>query len=173
MNTVKSLETTSPSSRTSMDKAISFIRGSEREPLDAASRAASINAARQAFREKEEAKNRKAEKDEIRQIERKLRKTEKREDRQRKKSDADTRRARAQSNDEKSSTPSVGGTEYGKIAPTQSLNLPVTVATVRPVSRSRRDDERKKLGAKSRWMGFVAWLRTKLLKLGRKMRLTT
>ena len=50
---------TSPSSRPSLDKAFGFIRGGRESPLDPGSRAARIEAARIAYDEKEEAKERK------------------------------------------------------------------------------------------------------------------
>jgi hypothetical protein len=104
-DTLKSMEaTTSPISRTSLDKAFGFVRPSRDAPTDPVSRAANIRAAREAFIAKEEA-----------QAERDLRKQQKKAEHQRRKSDPpNDKHAHAvpDSNHEKTPRPSIGGTQY-------------------------------------------------------------
>lgn len=88
-----SLESPTPTSRASLDRAFTFIRG-EQEPLDPLAKAATIHAARQAFEERQEAKDRKWEKLERKAAERAERQAEKKDERARRKSEcADRKRS--------------------------------------------------------------------------------
>ncbi len=184
-DTIKSIDTTSPSSRTSLDKAFHFIRGRD-SPVDPASRAASIRAARQAYREKEEAKARKADMES-------LKRQDKQEKRQRSKQEAatppqqpapkgaGTRPARSRTGsgtllNEKADGGAVQGLDYASFSPAHTRSLPRTGP---PGGLGPVPPERAATGlstvktAKSRWLGFVTWLRTRLLKLGRKLHLAS
>ncbi|OCK77352.1 hypothetical protein K432DRAFT_284506, partial [Lepidopterella palustris CBS 459.81] len=164
-DTLRSIDTTtSPSSRTSFDKALGFIRGGRDSPVDPASRAASIRAARQAYQEKEAAKERKAEEDAMKKADRDSRKKSKQEERQRRKSDAAEKRTRSISN-EKVATP-VAGKEYSNYTPAHSRSLPARVATVEHDKEVRAAPKvTTRRAAKGRWLAFVTWFRTRLLRL--------
>ncbi|KAF2115124.1 hypothetical protein BDV96DRAFT_93972 [Lophiotrema nucula] len=174
-DTLKSIDTTSPSSRTSFDKAFGFIRGGRDSPVDAASRAASIRAARQAFAEKEVAKERKHEKVEIKQAERDYRKQYKKDERQRRKSDAhDTRphnRGRSISdsntNDKSTPRPSIGGRQYSDHRQAHASTLPISIAIGEEKRTNTMPQVTKSRAAKGRWLRFVAWFKTRLLRIGR------
>lgn len=181
-DTLKSIDTaTSPSSRTSFDKAFGFIRTGRDSPADAASRAASIRAARQAFNEKEEAKERKHDKEAQKLAERDYRKQYKKEERQRRKSDTqetkDHPRARSISgSNEKTATstprPSIGGRQYSdhRQAHSRSLPLPAHTETVENEKRSRAHPQvTKTRAAKSRWLRFVTWFKTRILRMSTRM----
>src|SRR5690242_16082775 len=91
-DTLKSIDTTtSPSSRTSFDQGLRFIRGGRDSPIDAASRAASIRAARAKFEEEELAKERRYEREAHKQAERDYRRQAKKEEQIRRKSEATDR----------------------------------------------------------------------------------
>ncbi|OCL08164.1 hypothetical protein AOQ84DRAFT_364364 [Glonium stellatum] len=171
-DTLKSVDTTtSPSSRTSFDKAFGFIRGGRDSPVDPASRAASIRAARQAYQEKEAAKERKAEKEAMKQADRDIRKKTKQDERLRRKSDAQEKRSRSVSN-EKMTTP-IPGREYSNYTPAHSRSLPARVATVDPNKEMRTTPQvTTRRAAKSRWLAFVTWFRTRLLRFGKKLRVS-
>ncbi|KAF2198035.1 hypothetical protein GQ43DRAFT_379613 [Delitschia confertaspora ATCC 74209] len=177
-DTLKSLDTTSPSSRTSFDKAFGFIRGGRDSPVDPASRAASLHAARQAFAEKEAAKERKYEEEANKQAERENRKRYKEEERLRRKSESSARIGNypQSMHNEKAGRPSVGARQYSdhREAHTRSLPIPAQAAPVDPekgiiptpkVTRSR--------AAKGRWLRFVAWFKTRLLRIGRKLHVSS
>ena len=177
-DTLRSMETIgSPSSRTSMDKAVSFVRGKSTEELDATSRAASIRALRAAYNEKEEAKERRFEKEALKQADREHRKRIKKDERQRRKSDADDARARAHG-DSGGNNEKVDflGKAYKDYNSGQSRPLPEHVPTANFGARSRgntatsRGSSRK--SAKSTWLAFLTWIRTRLLRLGRKLHMT-
>lgn len=178
-DTLKSIDTaTTPSSRTSFDHTYKFIRGGRDSPVDAASRAASIRAARHKFDEEQRARERKYEQEAHRQRERHHRKQLKREDHQRALSDThettDFMRMRTVSDTDEDKAPrpsmggrpSVGGRQYSDHCEAQSHSLPKYVETLDPekqmdlvpqVTRSRV--------AKGRWLRFVTWLRTRLLRM--------
>lgn len=176
--TLQSIDTcASPSSRTSMDKALGFIRSPRSdESIDPTSRAASIRAARIAYNEREEAKERKAEKEELKRQDRENRKRGKQEERQRRKSDAEEkrRRMRANSSNEKlSDATSFVGKAYDETIPAHVRSLPAHV-TAPPTpsgipTRSGPTGPKQKKGARSGWLAFMAWFRTRLLRLGRIM----
>lgn len=170
-DTVKSLETTSPSSRTSFDKAFGFIRpGRDSPALDAQSRAASIRAARQAFEEKEAAKDRKYDREVHKQVERETRKQVKKEEREARKSEShEKKRSRSISDStapERASRPSVGGRQYSDYREAHTSTLPNHVSSVdpekpgyspAPVTAARQ--------AKGRWIRFLIWIRTRILRV--------
>lgn len=170
-DTVKSLETTSPSSRTSFDKAFGFIRpGRDSPALDAQSRAASIRAARQAFEEKEAAKDRKYDREVHKQVERETRKQVKKEEREARKSEShEKKRSRSISDStapERASRPSVGGRQYSDYREAHTSTLPNHVSSVDPekpgyspvpVTPARQ--------AKGRWIRFLIWIRTRILRV--------
>ncbi|KAJ9668427.1 hypothetical protein H2201_001475 [Coniosporium apollinis] len=175
-STVASIETcTSTSSRPSVDKAFSFIRGRD-APVDPESRAASIRAARIAYKEKEEAKDRKAEKEALKKQDKDSRKLAKREYRQRSKSTVDERRTRTRtlSGSETVGSAPVGGRKYSDYTPAHTLSLPAYVPTGAPPRGPRAQPERSsRKKASSGWLSFITWLRTRLLKLGRKLHLAS
>lgn len=172
-DTLKSIETTtSPSSRTSFDHTVRFIRGGRDSPVDAASRAASIRAARLKFEEEERAKERKYEKVQHRQLERDYRKQQKIEDHQRRKSETLDRnehnraRSTSDSQNEKAHRPSVGGRQYSDLREAHSNSLPKFVSTVDPEKQSGTVPKvTKSRAAKGRWLRFVTWFKTRLLRL--------
>jgi hypothetical protein len=173
--TLQSLESCgSPSSRPSMDKALGFIRSPRSdEPVDPASRAASIRAARIAYNEREEAKARQAEKEELKRLDRENKRRGKKEERQRRKSDADERRKRARansSNEKLNDASSFIGKSYNETTPAHIRSLPAHVGAPPTPSaiptRSPADGFKKKKAARSGWLAFMAWFRTRLLRLG-------
>ncbi|KAJ4366167.1 hypothetical protein N0V83_007802 [Neocucurbitaria cava] len=172
-DTLKSIDTTaSPSSRTSFDQTYRFIRGGRDSPVDAASRAASIRAARLKFEEEERAKERKYEKEAHKQLERDYRKQLKKEDLTARRSDTldrnDYKRSRSISDTqhEKSSRPSVGGRQYSDHREAHSNSLPKYVTTVDPEKQSGAVPKvTKSRAAKGRWLRFVTWFKTRLLRM--------
>ncbi|KAF2246582.1 hypothetical protein BU26DRAFT_49668 [Trematosphaeria pertusa] len=176
-DTLKSMDTTaSPSSRTSFDKAFGFIRGGRDSPVDAASRAASIHAARQAFLEKEEAKERKYDREAHKQAERDYRKQHKKDERERRKSESEERkRARSISDsNEKTPRPSVGGRQYSDHRPPHSSSLPNHVTTVSYEKHSGAMPKvTKSREAKGRWLRFVTWFKTRLLRMSRRLHIAS
>ncbi|EOA91361.1 hypothetical protein ACJQWK_03564 [Exserohilum turcicum] len=178
-DTLKSVDTTSPSSRTSFDQTYRFIRGGRDSPVDPASRAASIRAARQKFEQEQRAKELKYEKEAHKQQEREHRKQLKKEDVQRRKSEHadrnDMSRTRTGSDGEKTprpsavgGRPSVGGRQYSDYREAHSHSLPKFVATVDPekaAAACAAPKVTKSRAAKGTWLRFVTWLRTRLLRL--------
>ncbi|PVI06761.1 hypothetical protein DM02DRAFT_407693 [Periconia macrospinosa] len=174
-DTLRSMETaTSPSSRTSFDKAFGFVRPRDASTTDPAARAAHIRAARQAFQEKEEAKERKHEKEVHKQSERDLKKLNRKLEHQRRKSEGnESKRARSVSdlNNEKTPRPSIGGRQYSDHREPHSRTLPNYV----PPSSSEKQGGfhlpkvTKSREAKGNWAKFVAWFKTRILRISRKM----
>lgn len=172
-DTLKSIDTTtSPSSRTSFDHATRFIRGGRDSPVDAASRAASIRAAREKFEAEQRAKELKYEKEAHRQAEREYRKQQKKEELQTRKSEAhersDYNRSRSVSDaqNEKASRPSVGGRQYSDHRQAHSNSLPKYVTTVDLEKQSNAAPQvTKSRAAKGRWLRFVTWFKTRLLRM--------
>jgi hypothetical protein len=163
-----------------MDKALGFIRGNRSATadsdvmLDPMARAASIHAARLAYTEREEAKERKAEKEEARRLDREKKKLGRKEERQRRRSDAEeVRRARGDSSNEK--VDMFAGKAYDDNKPAHARSLPARVEAPPPTSKGRsgrgmgRQEEGKRRGARSKWLSFMAWFRTRLLRLSRVM----
>ncbi|KAI9871173.1 MAG: hypothetical protein M1830_003233 [Pleopsidium flavum] len=163
-DTMSPIETLSPMSRSSIEVA---FRLRSRVETDPASRAASIQAARQAFSEKEAAKAMKAEKEELRALDRQNRKREKREDSQRRKEEGKDR-TRAKSsivNEKQGPLPSMG---YSNMPPATNLANAASMGGRTGASRSTKNPSVSST-AKSRWVLFLTWLRTKLFKLGKKV----
>jgi hypothetical protein len=164
-----------------MDKALGFIRASRSVTvdsdlaLDPMVRAASIQAARLAYSEREEAKERKAEKEEARRLDRERKKLGRKEERQRRRSDTEeARRTRGDSSNEK--VDMFAGKAYVDNKPVRARSLPAQVEVTpqtnkRPSRRGtgRQEEEAKRRGARSRWLSFMAWFRTRLLRLSRVM----
>jgi hypothetical protein len=174
-DTLRSFDTASPSSRTSMEKSVSFVRGAKDEPIDPAARAASIRAARIAYNEKEAEKERRAEKEELKRLELENRKRAKKEDRQRRKSDAEDKRTRSRSDSGNNEKVDFVGKAYNDFTPAHTRSLPAHVPTAAPSARlahNRTSTRSSRRSAKSTWVGFLAWFRTRLLRLGRKLHLT-
>ncbi|ORX93204.1 hypothetical protein BCR34DRAFT_500098 [Clohesyomyces aquaticus] len=183
-DTLRSIETTSPSSRTSFDKAFGFIRGGRDSPagVDPTSRAASIRAARQAFNEKEGKKEQKYEKEATKQQEKEIRKQYKKEERQRRKSDVEDtkshKRGRSISdtntNEKSTPRPSLSGRQYSDHREAHTRSLPKHVVSVEPEKSSRAVPKvTKSRAAKGRWLRFVTWFKTRLLKLSRKLHMSS
>lgn len=173
-DTLKSIDTTSPSSRTSFDKAFGFIRGGRDSPADAASRAQSIRAARQAFQEKEEAKERKYDKEAYKQAERDIRKQYKKDERQRRKSEShdkkETRRARSTSDEKSTPRPSIGGRQYSDLRHAHTSTLPNHVTYVNTEKHSGAAPKvTKARAAKGRWLRFVTWFKTRILRISSRL----
>ena len=163
------VDTMSPISRSSIEMAFRLRSRAETDPV---ARAASIQAARQAFSEKEAAKAKKAEKEELRALERENRKREKREESQRRKGQGKERSGlKSSSSNEKQST--VQSTLYSDVPP--ASNLANAAASMGGHGRVRRSNTNPSVTstAKGRWLQFLTWLRTKIFKLGKKVSPTT
>ncbi|KAF1937651.1 hypothetical protein EJ02DRAFT_458551 [Clathrospora elynae] len=175
-DTLKSIDTTaSPSSRTSFDQTYRFIRGGRDSPVDPASRAASIRAARQKFEEEQRAKERKYEKEAYKQLERDYRKQQKEESRRRQSEPldrTDSNHPRTVSHEyEKAPRPSVGGRQYSDHREAHSNSLPKLVSTVDPektMASSAAPKVTKSRAAQGTWLRFVTWLKTRLLRMSGK-----
>ncbi|KAJ5806942.1 hypothetical protein N7474_010534 [Penicillium riverlandense] len=137
------LDTASPISRTSLDFG---FRSRTRTSTDPISRAAAIQAARQAFEEKEAAKTRRFEKQQIKAEERQTRRREKR-----------------HLSPNRDSLAVHSGQEMSEKATQLPLASP-------PKSHERQPSASWKSQSKSTWMLFVTWLRTRVFKLRRKAR---
>ncbi|KAJ4292795.1 hypothetical protein N0V90_009458 [Kalmusia sp. IMI 367209] len=173
-DTVKSMDTTSPSSRTSFDKAFGIIRGGRDSPADAASRAASIRAARQAFQQKEEAKERKYDREVHKQAERETRKQYRKDERERRKSEShEKKRSRSvsESNYERASRPSVGGRQYSdhREAHTRTLPNHIPSANQEKGGFQAAPKVTKSRQAKGRWLRFVLWFKTRVLRMSSRL----
>ncbi|KAI9719380.1 MAG: hypothetical protein M1812_003451 [Candelaria pacifica] len=157
-------DTVSPVSRSSMDTG---FRKRSRSNTDPAARAASIQAARQAFTERESAKARKAQQEELKATERQR----KREGGGRKRSDVPPRIHVVNDDLNEKSAP-MAGREYAHLTPVPSHAIPIRVSDVTdsPVMPVRSGTNVTTKGAaKSRWIGFLTWLRTKIFRLGKKV----
>jgi hypothetical protein len=165
-----------------LDKAIGFFRATgassvkeDAPTLDSATaRAASIQAARIRYAEREEAKERKAEKEMLRAQDKANRKRQQREERQSRRSESSTGPGGVSAG----SSEKLGliGRAYDEYQPAHSRTLPAHVPTVAAAStdaRAERHDKAEWKGVASsmkvRWLGFVAWFRTRLLRIRRKM----
>ncbi|KAJ9632098.1 hypothetical protein H2203_000499 [Taxawa tesnikishii (nom. ined.)] len=177
-NTNRSLDLgTSPSSRTSFDKAFAFLsshtsRTSEGE--DAATREAKIRAARRAYEEKEAAKDRKIEKEEAKRRDAEEAKRLRKDERQRRRSEASggnrkkslsltagiagSRPDLNEKGNEAAAADAVAGREYERHAPVHVRSLPVQgresgrSEATRGRSRSARPRRRGVAGSGS-WLG--------------------
>ncbi|KAL5417720.1 hypothetical protein PMIN06_005459 [Paraphaeosphaeria minitans] len=174
-DTVRSMDTTSPSSRTSFDKAFGFIRPGRDSPIDAQSRAASIRAARQAFEEKEAAKDRKYDREVHKKVERETKKQYKREEYERRKSESnDKKRPRSVSDAtsyERTSRPSVGARQYSDHREAHTSTLPNLAPSADPEKSGYAPTPKvtKSRQAKGRWLRFLIWFKTRFLRMGTKL----
>ncbi|KAL3494257.1 hypothetical protein BJX62DRAFT_45674 [Aspergillus germanicus] len=143
------LDTTSPTSRSSLD----FVfRSRTRTSMDPVSRAATVQAARQAFEEKEAAKTRKFEQQRIKAEERQMKRKEK-QDTRTSLPEGDIQEKGWEGNQAKNDTP-------------QHVPLRHSQSTSQPPANS----ENWKSQSKSTWMLFLTWLRTRVFKFRRKVR---
>lgn len=158
---------TSPISRRSLDK-FSFSRGRD-SPIDPVVRQNEIRLARQAYKEKEDAKDRKIQEEAQKQAEREARKMERKEERHRQKEDAAVRKSMGSQNEKGNS--SVLGREYEDHVRSHERSMPNRVDTGRAPTRTYSSpDISKTKKARSRWMSFIVWLRTRLLRMGHQTR---
>ncbi|KAE9970156.1 hypothetical protein BLS_005035 [Venturia inaequalis] len=167
-DTLRSMDSLgTPSSRTSLEKTVNFLRSGKQED-DPASRAASIRAARIAYNEKEEAKALRAEKEAMKQLERDIKKHNK----PRRKSDPADKDARMRSNSGNEKQEFVTKA-YNDFIPAHSRSLPAMVSTANSGGRTRAYTKSSHLSSrrspKSSWQGFLAWFRTRLLRLGKRL----
>ncbi|PKY00666.1 hypothetical protein P168DRAFT_71257 [Aspergillus campestris IBT 28561] len=138
------LDTASPASRTSLD----FVfRSKTRTSTDPISRAATVQAARQAFEEKEAAKTRKLEAQQIKAEEKHLRRMEKQYWRTPLKDD-----------------------DIGEPTPEKENLEPHPTLETRPLPSQHEPNSGNCKSPRDMWMHFLTWLRTKLFKLQRRMK---
>lgn len=137
------LDTASPNSRSSFD----FVfRARTRTSADPISRAAAIQAARQAFEEKEAAKNRRLEKQQIKAEEKQTR-----------------RRSKRNQTEGQQSPAAYPSAETSEKPGTSRHSKP-------PESQNRQPSVSWKSQSKSTWVLFMTWLRTRVFKIRRKLR---
>jgi hypothetical protein len=134
-----------------------------RVETDPASRAASIHAARQAFSEKRLRKLKKAEKEELRALERENRKRENGKTASAGKEMAKIVQSKEQHLSEKQAPVSSMG--YSDMPP--ASNLTNAAASMGGDTGARNPSVSS--AARSRWVLFLTWLRTKIFKLGKKV----
>lgn len=140
------LDTPSPISRSSLD----FVfRSKTRASVDPVSRAATVQAARQAFEEKEEAKSRKLEQQQMKAEEKQTRRKEKQHWRTSIRDDDDDAI--------RSSTP-------------EEISEKPNTSHKTPASQPQPTSTSWKTRSKSTWMLFITWLRTRVFKLRRRIR---
>ena len=154
---------TTPSARTSIDKAFSFITRTS-EPEDAASRAAAIRAARRAFEEKEAAKDRKYEKEEVKRRASVIKKEERTWRKPNPRASITSNGSNSIVVDEKA----VAGADYATQTPAHDLSLPIQgdySGAALTVPHSPPSPSKTKQ-AKGGWNRVLAWTRTRLLDCG-------
>ncbi|KAK5790529.1 hypothetical protein VI817_007816 [Penicillium citrinum] len=144
------LETVSPTSRPSLD----FVfRNRSRTSTDPVSRAATVQAARQAFEAKEAAKSRRLEKQQIK---------------------AEERQSRRHVKRTKSEGPESPATHSGQDLSEKSGGLNANErqqqAHSRPTKSEAQPSASWKSQSKSTWVLFMTWLRTRVFKFRRKLR---
>lgn len=143
------LDTPSPISRSSLD----FVfRSKTRTSVDPVSRAATVQAARQAFEEKEEAKSRKFEEQQMKAEE----KQERRKEKQYWRTSTRDEEVPSPTPEEVPEKPDTTGTSH----PTLGPQPPQPTSTFK-TWKSR---------SKNTWMLFMIWLRTRVFKLRRRLR---
>ncbi|EAW10865.1 uncharacterized protein ACLA_064970 [Aspergillus clavatus NRRL 1] len=143
-----SIDAASPVSRSSLD----FVfRSRTRTSMDPISRAATIQAARQAFEEKEAAKTRKFEEQQLRAEERQMKRKERQNPRPPVKGEESQGRT---STDVLSEKPSA--VEEPDYSPS--------------ISQPRSNSGSWKSQSRNSWMLFLTWLRTRIFKMRRRMR---
>ncbi|KAJ5895516.1 hypothetical protein N7495_007207 [Penicillium taxi] len=138
--------TASPISRTSLDY---VFRSRTRTSTDPISRAATVQAARQAFEEKEAAKTRRLEKQQIKAEEKQI------------------KRRVNRTNSEGLESPAARSSEKVSEEPRNPEVPPVMGIHDRQQSASWKSQ------SKSTWMLFITWLRTRVFKFRRKLRKTS
>lgn len=142
------LETASPTSRPSLD----FVfRNRTRTSTDPVSRAATVQAARQAFEAKEAAKSRRFEKQQIK---------------------AEERQSRRHVKRTKSEGPESPATQSGQDLSEKSgsSNTNEKEPQSRPTKSEAQQSASWKSQSKSTWVLFMTWLRTRVFKFRRKLR---
>ena len=166
--TIQSLDTmNSPSSgRPSFDKAVSFLhKGKSHDEYESeASRLASIRALRAAYNEKEEAKEAKYEREAAKQANKQAKKDE----RKRRKSDTSASAYRVPSHSTTNEKAEVVGKAYDDYSATHASSLPKITSekTTRPRGSTNTSSGSGNRGAKSSWVRFIAWLKTRFLRWG-------
>jgi len=154
-----------------MDKAASFFKASRDEPMNPAERAAAILKARAEFSEKQAESERRVERDRQKRLDREHQKKSQDEDRQKRKSESDQRRQRTRTISNEKVPEITGAREYANYNQTHARALPARVEPASPQRnvnpRSKGDDSNKSL--KKQWLAFIAWLRTRFLRLGKRM----
>ena len=161
--TLQSLETmNSPSSgRPSLDKAVSFLHKgrSHDEHETEAARVASIRALRAAYTEKQEAKDAKY-----------ANKQAKKDERKRRKSDAAASTQRVRSQSATNEKAGFVGKAYDDYTATHASSLPKITSTGEKgrqrASTNTSSASNGNRGAKSNWVRFIAWLKTRFLRWG-------
>ncbi|KAI9842065.1 MAG: hypothetical protein M1837_007490 [Sclerophora amabilis] len=163
-DTMSASEPSPPVSRSSLEQA---LRIRNREPLDPSSRAASIRAARLAFTEKEDIKAEKAVQLELKAADREHRRRERREAAQRRRSEAKEQRVLSRSATNEM-VEVLAGREYSSMKPAQP-RLDSGMDSGPEQSQRMNPPSKSQSSAQSTWVSFIVWLKTRLLKLGRKM----
>ncbi|OJD17290.1 hypothetical protein AJ78_02624 [Emergomyces pasteurianus Ep9510] len=156
IHTRDSYETPSPLSRSSLDFA---FRSRARTNTDPAARAAAVQAARQAFEDKEAAKIRKLEKQNMKAQDRELRRQEKKEHQLHPLPTTSSLGTRSNENRNSSE---------GRCSGPKSLSEKPDNATSND-AYTHGNPSRTFESPKSTWVLFITWLRTKLFKIGRKL----
>ena len=160
----------SPSTRTSIDKAFSFV--SRKSDPDPQARDERIRAARRKFEEKEAHKDRKWQRDQIKRRETDESKREQRQERQRRKSEASERTRTSKSNhssprkkerDEQADNEKFQSRSYDEHRPAHAMSLPRQGREAGASEKKYRVAERKPRAAQSGWVRFSAWFHTRLL----------
>ena len=168
-----------PTSRTSTgtDLGLGFMRhantSSRDSPImDAESRAASIHAARRAFVEKEEAKTRKYEERARKSTEKRARKMSKGQDSPRRKSDASEKSRVKPTAASRKPSKQTQGSNYADLAPAPETALPRRGddPNVECSPRQTTPKPARKRTGKSGNVGVLAWLKLRMLSLGRTPR---
>jgi hypothetical protein len=143
------VDTASPISRPSLD----FVfRSRTRTSTDPVSRAATIQAARQAFEEKEAAKTRRLEKQQLKAQERQ------------------TRRLTKRNSPEGQSTPAVQSRESISEKKTEKPGSPPKEPKRPELRADPKPSASFKSQTKSTWVLFMTWLRTRVFKFRRRLR---
>lgn len=143
------VDTASPISRPSLD----FVfRSRTRTSTDPVSRAATIQAARQAFEEKEAAKTRRLEKQQLKAQERQ------------------TRRLTKRNSPEGQSTPAVQSRENISEKKTEKPGSPPKEPKRPELKADPKPSASFKSQTKSTWVLFMTWLRTRVFKFRRRLR---
>lgn len=155
--------TVSPTSRSSLDMPFKLRRKTSSDP---ASRAASIQAARQAFSEREAAKAEKAEREELRRHQRK----EKRDNSRRRKSDSKEAGSSSRPSGLNEKGETLKGSAYSHMPSRHGTGDTGRRTGGGPRPGRHNTATSTSSTVKSTWVGFMVWLKTRILNLGRRMR---